>query len=124
MDERDGQENLCLFIPLSLKAVPSSDLFLMDFKCIAILHLQRVGGISWLNTLTFEQKTNRSHVLSLSIAKRTHQLLKLGAPFDFEENFVVIVCHLDIEMLADRGCFGGVSIVLVFRHVVDSCEES
>ena len=57
--------------------------------------------------------------LSLALAEGSHELLELGVALDLEEDFVVIVRHLDIEML-DRGRLRGIAwgaaVLSIVRH--------
>lgn len=59
----------------------------------------------------------------MSLAESIHQFLECGGAFDLEEDFVVVVCDLDVEMLtlATGLCLLGgtrASVVVGSRHVV------
>ena len=79
-----------------------------------------IGSVSWLNTLALEEESHRRHALALAIAESTHELFKLRASLDLEEDFVVVVGHLDVKVLggARSGGLGlrGAAILRVVRH--------
>lgn len=52
-----------------------------------------------LDSLSLEEEANRVWRLALALAEREHELLELGAPLDLEEDLVVVICHLDVEVL-------------------------
>lgn len=82
----------------------------------------RVRSVGGLHALALEDESDGSKRLSLAIAEGIHELLKLGRALDLEEDFVVVVRHLDVEVLGVGRLAGGASgrtTVLVFgRHVV------
>ena len=49
-----------------------------------------------------EQKADSGDLLALTIAESIHELGELSRPLDLEENLVVVVGHLDVEMLGFR----------------------
>ena len=73
--------------------------------------------------LAFEQEPDRRGVLALSLAEGVHKLLKLGRALNLEEDFVVVVRHLDVEVLDSAASrrigvvTGGASALVVVRHV-------
>lgn len=52
-----------------------------------------------MDTRAIEEKTNSVGHLALPIAKRIHELFKSRGPLDLEEDFVVVIGHLDIQVL-------------------------
>jgi len=77
----------------------ASDLLLVDFQRVAISHVERVRRILWPNAGAVKEEANGGNLLALALAKGIHQLLQLGGPLDLEEDFVVVVGHLDVEVL-------------------------
>lgn len=92
----------------------------MHFQCITIGHFKlshgqhddplnrdlctyAIGCVSSADLLSIEQKSYGLGVFALPLAKGIHEFLELGASLDLEEYFVVVVRHLDIEVLT-RGC--------------------
>ena len=65
-----------------------------------------VWGIFGSYTGAVEKEPNGGHLLSLTFAKSIHQLSQVGRALDLEEDFVVVIGHLDVKVL-DRGgsCF-------------------
>jgi len=88
---------------------PTTDLLLVDFQNVTIHHLEILRSFVWRHALTVEEEAAAGETLALLVAKGMHQLAELGGFFDFEEDLVVAVRHLDVEMLR-----GGV-FVLVAR---------
>lgn len=68
----------------------------------------RIGCIFRAHTGAIEKKADRRRLLSLPFAERVHQLLQLGCALDLEEHFIVVVGHLDVEVLDSRGGLSGV----------------
>ena len=62
-----------------------------------------VGG---LHTATVKEESDRGGSFALSFAEGIHQLLEGGRPLDLEEDFVVVVGHFDVEMLALASSLG------------------
>lgn len=62
-----------------------------------------VWGILRPYTGAVEQEPNGRHLLSLTVTERIHQLFELCRPLDLEEHFVVVVRHLDVEVLHGGG---------------------
>lgn len=78
----------------------------------------RIWGVGRLDTLAFEEKPDRLDGLTLAFAEGSHQLLQLGASFDLEEDLVVVVGHLDVEVLAATlGDIGALARGTVLRSV-------
>lgn len=78
-----------------------------------------MGRVHARNSGSIEQEANASRRLSLTVAKRVHQLLELSRPLDLEEHFIVTVGDLDVEVLGLFAGFrlGGGAVVGV-GHVV------
>lgn len=76
----------------------------MDLEGIAILHLERIGCISGLDSRAVEKKSHGAGRLSLALAKGAHKLLQLCGTLDLEEDLVVVVGDLDVEVLGVGGC--------------------
>lgn len=85
----------------------------MDLEGIAILHLERIGCISGLDSRAVEKKSHGAGRLSLALAKGSHKLLKLCSALDLEEDLVVVVGNLDVEVLGVGGCLLARSPVFV-----------
>ena len=68
-----------------------------------------------LNALAIEQESDTLRILATPFAKGIHELLELSRALDLEEDFVVVVCHFDVEML------GVLGFVLVVGAVWRSC---
>ena len=49
----------------------------------------------------WEQESDRVGSLALPLAERIHQFLQRRCPLDLEEHLVVVICNLDVEVLAD-----------------------
>lgn len=54
---------------------------------------------------TIKQESDCGHLLALSLAKGIHQLLELGGTLDLEENFIIVVGHLDIQVFRRSSAF-------------------
>lgn len=65
-----------------------------------------LGTICGLHTAAIEEETDRGGGFSLTFAEGVHQLLQLGGPLDLEKDLIVVVCDLDIEMLALSSALG------------------
>lgn len=89
---------------------PATNLLLMYLEGIAVLHIEAVWVVCGLDSLSIEQETNALDILSLPVAKRIHEFLKLCRSLDFEEDFVVVVRDLDVQVLRLAGVFGFVHI--------------
>jgi len=85
--------------------VRSTDLFLMNLECVSILHVQSIWAISGLNATAVKEKPHGIRRLSLSLTERVHELLERCRTLDLEEDLVVIVSHLDVQMLRCWGIF-------------------
>lgn len=62
--------------------------------------LRVVGGV---DSLAVEEESHTGRGLSLTLAESIHELLELGGALDLEVDFVVVVGHLDVEVLAALG---------------------
>ena len=74
-----------------------------------------VRRIGRLDSCAIKQESHSGHGLALAIAEGTHQLLKLGGALDLEKDLVVVVRHLDVEVLsaaAGRGIAGKTAVVV------------
>jgi len=81
----------------------ATDLLLMNFKSVAVLHIQLVRAICRLNTTTIEEEADRVWCLALSFAEGIHQLLQLGRTLDLKEDFIVVIGDFDIQVLRNGG---------------------
>lgn len=84
----------------------------------------RIGSVGWLNALALEEEADRVQSLALTLTEGTHKLLELRGPLDLEEDLVVVVGHLDVEVLGlGWGLWalprGRAVLLLVGRH----CEK-
>ena len=59
----------------------------------------RFWTITWVYTRPIEQETNLLEVFPLAIAEGVHEFGQSRCPFDFEKNFVVVICNFYVEML-------------------------
>jgi hypothetical protein len=75
-----------------------------------------------LDTLALKDESNGSRGFALTVAKRVHQLFQLGRTLDLEEDLVVVVRHLDVEVLGVRSfvrlCSGRAAVFVFGRHIV------
>ena len=67
-----------------------------------------LGVVGRVDSGAVEKEADASEGLSLTLAKGVHELLQLGCALDLEEDLVVVVGHLDVEVLGLLG-----SLVLV-----------
>jgi hypothetical protein len=83
----------------------------------------RVRVVVWCDTLAIEQKSHARDVLSLAVAEGVHELAESRGALDFEEDLVVVVRHLDVQVLALARIFGLLLNVgrAVVRHVGCVC---
>jgi hypothetical protein len=99
----------------------STDLFLMNLKCVTVLHIKlqvrsvgahqnfhnsathSVWTVGRLDSAAIEQESHRAWGATLSLAERVHQLLQSSSPLNLEEDFVVVVGDLDIEVVIVLG---------------------
>ena len=97
----------------------------MDFESVAVLHVELCPVSNWLKkcslaliagdhyshtyrvwvvcscyALTVEQESYARDVLSLAVAESVHELAKGSGALDLEEDLVVVIRHLDVEVLA------------------------
>lgn len=76
-----------------------------------------VWGVVLCHSCAFEQKSHCLWVLALALAECVHQLLELCRALDLEEDFVVVICNLDIQMFGlfslRRSAVGRSLLVLV-----------
>lgn len=57
-------------------------------------------AICWLDTTSIEQEPDGGSSLALTLTEGIHQLLQLSGPLDLEEHLVVVICNLDVQVLA------------------------
>jgi hypothetical protein len=60
----------------------------------------RLGTIRRLHAAAVEKEADGGRGLALALAEGVHQLLQLRSALDLEEDLVVVVRHLDVEVLA------------------------
>lgn len=82
----------------------------------------RVRGILRLDTRTLEEEADRLHFLALSVAERAHELLQPGVPLYLEEDLVVVIRHLDVEVLG--GSAISIAVVGHGRRLTDGESQS
>jgi len=107
--------------------VCAANLLLVDFKGIAILHIQRFRTIRRLDATTIEEETNRVRSLALPLTESIHELLQGCGALDLEENLIVVICNFDVEMFAGTFCLFGharASISIRPRHLGDKDKSS
>lgn len=93
------------------RSTAASDLLLVDFEGVAILHLERLGVVGCVDALPVEEKADASRGLALALTESVHKLLELRGPLDLEEDFVVVIRHLNVKVL-------GLRVVMLRRAVV------
>ena len=67
-----------------------------------------LGVVGRVDSGAVEEEADASEGLALTLAEGVHELLQLGCALDLEEDLVVVVGHLDVEVLGLLG-----SLVLV-----------
>lgn len=97
----------------------TTDLLLVNLEGVSVLHLElfnasvlaykqklrqmsthRFRVISGVDSLAVEKESHTCGALALALAEGVHELLELGGALDLEVNFVVVVGHLDVQVLA------------------------
>ncbi len=68
----------------------------------------RIRTIARVDPRPIEQEAYRLRSLALTLAKGVHELAEGGGAFDFEEDFVVVVGHFDVEVFG-AGSLGWVA---------------
>lgn len=63
----------------------------------------RIGTVGRLDAAAIEQEANLVRSLALPLTESIHQLLQRGSALDLEEDLVVVIRHLNVEMLALSG---------------------
>ena len=63
-----------------------------------------VGGV---DSLTVEEESHTGRGFALTLAEGIHELLQLGGALDLEIDFVVVVGHLNVQVLAALGLLRG-----------------
>ena len=82
----------------------------------------RVWAIIGVDSCTIKEKSNRGGCLSLALAEGVHELGEVGGTLDFEEDLIVVVCDLNIQVLALGlvvGIAAGTRRLIMVRH--DEC---
>jgi len=74
----------------------------VDLERIAILHIERIGGILGIDTATIEEEADLVESLALSFAESVHQLVQRGGALDLEVDLVIVVRDLNVEVFAGR----------------------
>lgn len=82
---------------------------------IAILQVERVGGVGFGDPVAIDQEAHRVHQLALALAKGVHELLHRRRPLDLEVDLGAGVRHLEVDV-------GGVglfflSVLFLVGHV-------
>lgn len=73
-----------------------------------LLFTHHLGVVGRVDSGAVEEEADASEGLALTLAEGVHELLQLGCALDLEEDLVVVVGHLDVEVLGLLG-----SLVLV-----------
>ncbi len=65
----------------------------------------------------------------MPLTESIHELLELGGTLDLEEDLVVVVSHLDVQVLCGAGVFRlawatGAAVIVGARHFVRKCETN
>lgn len=74
----------------------------------------RFGVVRRVDALTIEEEADAGRRLALALTESIHELFQLGSPLDLEEDLIVVVGHLDVQVLTLRVVLLGGSVV---RHV-------
>jgi len=103
----------------------AADLLLVDLEGVAVLHVELysvladilslsyplqharacsrethvVRGVAGVDSGAVEEEAHARERLALTLAEGVHELLQLGGALDLEEDLVVVVGHLDVEVL-------------------------
>jgi hypothetical protein len=97
----------------------------VDFKGVAVLHVELCRVSDWFKkhslaliaedycsptyrvwvvcscyALTVEQESYARDILSLAVAEGVHKFTEGSGALDLEEDFVVVIGHLDVKVLA------------------------
>jgi hypothetical protein len=85
----------------------ASDLFNDDVDFVSVLHVQVLGGLVLVETLTVEEESNIICLEALTLAVGIHQFLELSSAFDLEEDFFsVLAFDLQVQLLCLVRCRG------------------
>lgn len=57
--------------------------------------------------MTIEEESHAGGSLALTVAEGIHELLELGGTLDLEVDLVVVVGHLNVQVLAALGLLRG-----------------
>lgn len=61
-----------------------------------------VRRVFWADTSAVKEEANSGNLLSLTLAKRIHELLELSGALDLEKDFIVVISDLDVQVLCRR----------------------
>lgn len=62
----------------------------------------RLWIVRGLNSRAVEEEAHALRGLALALAEGVHELLQLRGPLDLEEDLVVVIRHLDVQVLRRR----------------------
>ena len=68
--------------------------------CSRVTH--DVRGVAGVDSGAVEEEAHAGEGLALTLAEGVHELLQLGGALDLEEDLVVVVGHLDVQVLGLR----------------------
>lgn len=80
-----------------------------------------VGRVGGLNSRAIKEEAHGIHRLALAVAKGRHELLELGGALNLEEDLVVVVRHLDVEVLGASGRHITAVVVRHGNYVLGAC---
>jgi len=106
----------------------AADLLLVDLEGVTVLHVERFRVVAGVDSGAVEEEAHAGEGLALTLAEGVHELLQLGGALDLEEDLVVVVGHLDVQVLGLRlRCVVLISVVGwgwgLVRHVVGVARE-
>lgn len=81
------------------RKLSTTNLLLVHLKCVSVGHFERVWCVGRLDALPVEQEADLAKGLALAVAECVHELLQLCRSLDLEKDLVIVVRHLDIEVL-------------------------
>lgn len=111
-----------------VKNSASSNLLLVDFQGVSVLHVElvkvslerfhreeekqddgtySVRGVLGANASSVKEEADSRGLFSLTVAERVHELLQLRRALDLEEDLVVVICHFNVQMLGGGGFLVG-----------------
>ena len=101
-----AQPPICSWCTSKVSPSAMSSCIMLDRPWSILKHLRwetnALGSIIGSHPCTVEKKSHSGHLLALTLAESVHQFLQWCGPLDLEEDFIVVVCDLDIQVLNGR----------------------